>query len=122
MILGFGILSIAHFWPEILRIKVIAKIWHFCVEIWQLSDTNRDYLGYDTKFANPLLLISIFHHTRGRQKLLKPQCLSIGQTRIFLKISFSMYVNLSFQYIKCTVAAKLFLHLETCYKILISIA
>ena len=36
-------------------IKVIAKMWYFCVYFWSLSDTNRDYLGYDTNFSNPLL-------------------------------------------------------------------
>ena len=40
MIFGFGILSKAHFWPEILRIKVIIKKWEFCLIFWQLSDTK----------------------------------------------------------------------------------
>ena len=56
MILGFGILSIAHFWPEILRIKVIAKKYPFCLNFWQLSDTKGKSLPYDKKMSNPLLI------------------------------------------------------------------
>ena len=55
IILGFGILSKGQFQPKILVIKVCTKMWHFCLIFWQLPDTNRDYLGYDTNFSNPLL-------------------------------------------------------------------
>ena len=61
MILGFGILSIAYFWPEILKIKVIAKKCEFCLFFWQLSDTNGESLPYDKKMSNPLL-ITQFHN------------------------------------------------------------
>ena len=57
MILGFGILSIAHFWPEILRINVIAKKLEFSLIFWQLSDTKGESLPYDKKMSNHLLII-----------------------------------------------------------------